>query len=210
MTTKHAEDLKALENRVRGLVALDASVWARARRTLAERALAAGLVEVAVLRHDTPLGPIVLGATPKGLVRVGLPVEDEDAVFEELAERISPRLLRCSREPLARARRELDEYFAGRRRRFDVALDWQLVHGFRREVLRATARIPYGRTASYRDVATRAGRPAATRAAGSALATNPLPILVPCHRVVPASGGIGGYRGGADAKARLLELEGAR
>jgi methylated-DNA-[protein]-cysteine S-methyltransferase len=142
-------------------------------------------------------------------VRVGLPAESEDAVLEELAARISPRVLRSSRESLARARQELDEYFSRRRRRFDVPLDWRLSRGFRRAVLRATARIPYGRTATYGEVAARAGSRSAFRAAGSALAGNPLPILVPCHRVLPASGGVGDYRGGREAKARLLALEGA-
>jgi methylated-DNA-[protein]-cysteine S-methyltransferase len=179
------------------------------RRELAERADVAGLVDVAFERHDSPLGPLVLGATAKGLVRVGLPAEGEDAVLLELAARISPRILRTARDSVTRARLELDEYFAGRRRSFDVPLDWRLTKGFRREVLRAAARIPYGRTASYREMAARAGSPAAFRAAGSALATNPLPILVPCHRVLPTGGGLGGYRGGAEAKARLLGLEGA-
>jgi methylated-DNA-[protein]-cysteine S-methyltransferase len=210
MSTRHSEDPKDLEKRLRNLAEPDAAGWARTRRSLAERAAAARLVDVAIERHDTPLGPIVLGATAKGLVRIGLPAEAEDAVLEELAERVSPKLLCSSRESLSRARRELDEYFAGRRRRFDVPLDWQLTTGFRRAVLRAAARIPYGRTASYREVATRAGSPSAFRAAGSALAANPLPILVPCHRVLPSTGGIGDYRGGAEAKARLLALEGGR
>jgi methylated-DNA-[protein]-cysteine S-methyltransferase len=142
-------------------------------------------------------------------VRVGLPAEGEDAVLDELARRVSPRVLRAAREPVTRARRQLDEYFAGRRRSFEVPLDWRLARGFRREVLRATARIPYGRTASYREIAGEAGSPRAFRAAGTALARNPLPILVPCHRVLPSGGGLGDYRGGAEAKARLLSLEGA-
>jgi methylated-DNA-[protein]-cysteine S-methyltransferase len=209
MTKTRDRELSGLERRLRGRGAPGAAAWARVRRALAERAEAAGLVDVAFERHETPLGPILLGATAAGLVRVGLPAEGEDAVLGELADRISPRVLHAPREPLARARRQLDEYFDGRRRRFDLPLDWQLSRGFRRAVLRAAARIPYGRTASYREVAARAGRPAAFRAAGSALATNPLPILVPCHRVLPARGGLGDYRGGPQAKARLLRLEGA-
>jgi methylated-DNA-[protein]-cysteine S-methyltransferase len=209
MTTRHPEDLSSLEKQLRELDPPDAAAWARVRGELAVRAREAGLVEVAFERHDSPLGRLLLGATPKGLVRVGLPAESEDAVLDELAVRISPRVFRTARDSVTRARRELDEYFEGRRRRFDVPLDWRLATGFRREVLRATARIRYGRTASYREVAIRAGRPAAFRAAGSALAANPLPILVPCHRVLPAGGGLGGYRGGAEAKARLLALEGA-
>jgi methylated-DNA-[protein]-cysteine S-methyltransferase len=207
--SEHPEHLKDLEERLRAAAEPDAAAFARLRRELAERASAEGLVEVAFERCDSPLGPILLGATPKGLVRVGLPAEGEDAVLGELAERISPRVLHASLDSLARAHRQLDEYFLGRRRRFELPLDWRLARGFRLQVLRATARIPYGRTLSYREVASRAGSPAAFRAAGTALATNPLPILVPCHRVLPAGGGLGGYRGGADAKARLLALEGA-
>lgn len=199
-----------MERLLSELDAPDANAWARARRELAERAAAEGLVDVAFERHDSPLGSIVLGATTEGLVRVGLPAEGEDAVLDELAERISPRVLHSSRESVTRARRQLDEYFDGRRQRFDLPLDWQLTKGFRREVLRATAQIPYGHTASYREVAAEAGSPAAFRAAGSALATNPLPIVVPCHRVLPVGGGLGGYRGGGEAKARLLDLENAR
>ena len=168
----------------------DDAAWSTVRARVAARALDSGLADVAVELHDSPLGRIVLGATDAGLVRVGLPVEDEDAVLGD-------------------ARRQLDEYFTGRRRTFDVVLDWCLTAGFRRDVLRATAAIPFGRTATYREIAARAGSPAAFRATGSALATNPLPIVVPCHRVLPSGGGVGQYRGGADAKQHLLSLEGA-
>ena len=181
--------------------------WPSARAALVAQAEAEGLVDVAVERHDSPLGPILLGATAEGLVRLALPTEDEDAVLSELARRVSPRVLAVGREAVAHARRQLDEYFDGRRRAFAVPLDWRLATGFRRDVLLATARIPYGRTASYREVATGAGSPAAVRAAGTALATNPLPIVVPCHRVLRTGGALGAYRGGPEAKARLLELE---
>jgi methylated-DNA-[protein]-cysteine S-methyltransferase len=207
--TRHRVALEALGRRLEEEAGPDPDTWERLRRALAARASAEGSVDVAFERHDSPLGTLVLGATAAGLVRVGLPAEDEAAVLEELAARVSPRVLRASSAPLARARRELDEYFAGRRRRFELPLDWRLATGFRREVLRATARVPYGATSTYREIAERTGRPRAFRAAGSALATNPLPILVPCHRVLPASGGIGAYRGGAGAKALLLGLEGA-
>jgi methylated-DNA-[protein]-cysteine S-methyltransferase len=179
------------------------------RSDLAGAAERSGLIDVAFERHDSPLGVIIVGATRDGLVRVGLPAEDEGAVLAQLAERVSPRVLHSSRESLTQTRRELDEYFGGSRRTFEIPLDWRLTSGFRREVLRATAGIPYGETASYRDVATRAGSPGATRAAGSALATNPLPIVVPCHRVLRTGGGLGGYAGGLAAKSTLLQLEGA-
>jgi methylated-DNA-[protein]-cysteine S-methyltransferase len=198
-----------LEEALRSATSLDPAAWARLRRELAVRATAEDLVDVAFERHDSPLGPILLGATTEGLVRVGLPCEDEDAVLDELARRVSARVLSAPRDAVTRARRQLDEYFAGRRRTFDVTLDWRLTTAFRREVLRATAQIPYGQTASYRQVATQAGSPAAVRAAGTALATNPLPILVPCHRVLRTGGALGSYRGGPEAKAQLLGLEGA-
>jgi methylated-DNA-[protein]-cysteine S-methyltransferase len=171
------------------------------------RADAEGLVDVALTRHDTALGALLLAATARGLVRVGLPAEGEDAVLDELARRVSVRVLRARRASLTDARRQLDEYFEGRRRAFDVPLDARLAAGFRRDVLRAAARIPYGATATYGDVAAGAGNAAAVRAAGNALAANPLPILVPCHRVLRSGGALGGYRGGAEAKALLLDLE---
>jgi methylated-DNA-[protein]-cysteine S-methyltransferase len=185
------------------------AAWERLRRDLSGAAERSGLIDVAFERHDSPLGTIIVGATRDGLVRVGLPAEDEDAVLQQLAERVSVRVLHASRDSLTQTRRELDEYFGRKRQQFDVALDWRLTSGFRREVLRATSEIPYGHTASYRDVATRAGNPRAVRAAGSALATNPLPIVVPCHRVLRTGGGLGGYAGGLEAKAVLLGLEGS-
>ncbi len=208
-TSNHHTTSDRLEDLLSGAPVPDSAGWERARRDLVRSAGDAGLVDVAFERHDSPLGTILLSATPRGLVRVGLPTEGEDAVLEELAERVSPRVLQAPRDALTQARRELDEYFDGRRRGFDVGLDWRLTHGFRREVLRATAKIPYGATASYRDVATRAGSPAAVRAAGTALATNPLPIVVPCHRVLRTGGALGSYRGGPAVKAQLLSLEGA-
>jgi methylated-DNA-[protein]-cysteine S-methyltransferase len=209
MANTKEEQITDLEARLSAGVAAEPSRWPQQRDAFARRALDAGLADVTFERHDSPLGRILLGATDAGLVRVGLPVEDEDAVLAELAARVSPRLLAASREPLRRARTQLDEYFAGRRHAFDVALDWRLTAGFRRAVLEATARIPFGRTSSYREIAAHAGSPAAHRATGSALATNPLPIVVPCHRVLPSSGGIGRYRGGVAAKETLLRLEGA-
>jgi len=208
MTDDHTDG--ALERSLRAARATsDPAALQRLRRALAEEAARADLIDVAFERHETPLGTIVVGATREGLVRIGLPSEDEGDVLQQLADRLSPRVLRASSEALVLTRRQLDEYFAHARRRFDIPLDWRLATGFRRAVLRATAAIPYGETSSYRDVATRAGSPNAVRAAGTALATNPLPIVVPCHRVLRTGGGLGRYRGGAEAKAALLALEGA-
>jgi methylated-DNA-[protein]-cysteine S-methyltransferase len=200
-------DHRELEQSLREARAATPAAWDRLRGELAGEAEREGLVDVAFERHDTPLGTIIMGATREGLVRVGLPSEDEDDVLSQLAARVSPRVLRSSRESLTQTRRELDEYFGHDRQSFGIPLDWRLVSGFRRDVLRATALIPYGRTASYRDVATTAGSPNAVRAAGTALATNPLPIVVPCHRVLRTGGGLGQYRGGPEAKAHLLQLE---
>ena len=208
MTDDHTEsDLEQSLRAARGTT--DPAALQRLRRALAEEAGRADLIDVAFERHDTPLGTIVVGATREGLVRIGLPSEDEDEVLQQLADRVSPRVLQASSEALTQTRRQLDEYFGHGRRRFDIPLDWRLATGFRREVLRATEAIPYGETSSYRAVATRAGSPNAVRAAGTALATNPLPIVVPCHRVLRTGGGLGQYRGGPEAKAALLSLEGA-
>jgi methylated-DNA-[protein]-cysteine S-methyltransferase len=183
--------------------------WESARTRFVARAAAERLVDVGYEDHETPLGTVRIGATAQGIVRLLLPSEDHDAGLQELADRVSPRIVRGGTPAIATARHELDEYFAGHRRTFDVPLDWSLTRAFRREVLVATAAIPYGRTSSYRGVATAAGSPNAVRAAGSALATNPIPILVPCHRVLRSDGGLGQYRGGTEAKQRLLALESA-
>jgi methylated-DNA-[protein]-cysteine S-methyltransferase len=184
------------------------SAAARAAARVADRAAEAGLVDVAYTRADSPLGPLVVAATDRGLVRVAYAsYEREDDVVEELSRRISPRTLE-SPARLDPIRRELDEYFSGRRHRFEQALDWRLVRGFNRCVLDVTARIPYGETASYAQVAQRAGSVRAHRAAGNALNRNPLPIVVPCHRVLRTGGDLGGYGGGLEAKAFLLRLEG--
>jgi methylated-DNA-[protein]-cysteine S-methyltransferase len=167
-----------------------------------------GLVDVAYRTIDTPIGPLLLAATDAGLVRVAFENEGHDAVLEDLAGRVSPRVLRApSRlDPVAR---EIDEYFARRRRAFDVPLDLRLSHGFRREVLAALREIDYGATASYADVAAATGHPRAMRAVGSACRTNPLPIVVPCHRVIRSDGSQGNYAGGVAVKHALLMMESA-
>lgn len=205
MTSANPEN-RPIETRLQD-AAIDTDTWQRVTAELVGRAEADGLIDVAFERHDSPLGPILIAATHAGIVRVGLPSEDEEGVLEELARRISGRVLRARRDELTAARGQLDEYFERRRTAFDVALDWQLTTGFRRQVLTATAAIPYGHTASYAQVAAEAGSPRAVRAAGTALATNPLPILVPCHRVLKSGGALGQYRGGAAAKAVLIKLE---
>jgi methylated-DNA-[protein]-cysteine S-methyltransferase len=181
----------------------------RAAERLARRADGEGLVDVAYANADTPLGPILVAGTPRGLVRVAFPTEREEDVLFELAESVSPRVLH-SPARLDEVRREMEQYFERARERFEVRLDWRLTRGFYRDVLRATARVPYGETLSYAEIAARAGRPRAFRAAGSALGSNPLPLIVPCHRVIASGGGLGGYGGGLDVKEFLLGLEGAR
>jgi methylated-DNA-[protein]-cysteine S-methyltransferase len=174
---------------------------------LVERASEEGLLDVAYATVDTPLGTSVVAATPHGLVRLALPGERLDDVLTELAESVSPRVLAFPQR-LDQARRELDQYFEGKRQRFELALDWRLSHpGFYRRVLRATAKIPFGEVITYTDAAERAGSPRAFRAAGSALGSNPIPIVVPCHRVIRSGGDIGNYGGGPEMKRFLLELE---
>jgi methylated-DNA-[protein]-cysteine S-methyltransferase len=179
-----------------------------ATRRLVERAGNDGLLDVAYATTDSPFGPLLLATTPHGLVRVGLPAYDPDETLQELAKRISPRLLEAPAR-LDETRRQLDAYFDGRLHEFDLPLDWQLSRGFRRRALRAIDRIPYGRTRSYTDIARSAGNERAVRAAGTACGANPIPIVVPCHRVLRSGGALGGYGGGLPMKEALLELEGA-
>lgn len=167
------------------------------------------LLDVAYRSVDSPVGELLLAATPAGLVRVAFASEGLDTVLQNLADRISPRVLR-SPARLDDVARQLDDYFAGRRHAFDVPLDWQLSSGFRRTVLaRLAVDVAYGRTASYAALAALAGNPRAVRAVGTACATNPIPVVVPCHRVVRSDGAMGGYRGGPAAKRALLDLEAA-
>ena len=181
----------------------------RLRARLAAAAEAEGILDVAYRTVDTPVGPLLLAATEQGLVRVAYPNQGHDAVLQALADRVSPRVLHAPGrlDPVAR---QLDDYFAGRRQRFDVPLDWRLLTGFRSTVLHHLAiDVDYGHTASYAALAALAGNPKAVRAVGSACATNPLPVVVPCHRVVRSDGAIGNYAGGVEAKRTLLELEAA-
>jgi len=176
------------------------------RARLAAAADRDGILDLDYRTVDSPIGELLLAATSAGLVRVAFALEDHDAVLAQLAATISPRILRSGRRTDAVAR-QLDEYFAGRRRAFDVAVDLRLAHGFRRAVLEHLRDIAYGSTESYAAVARGAGNPTAVRAAGSACSHNPVPVVVPCHRVVRSDGTIGQYLGGADAKRALLALE---
>jgi methylated-DNA-[protein]-cysteine S-methyltransferase len=166
-----------------------------------------GLLDVAYTTADSPFGPLLLASTKRGLVRVGLPNQDADELLGDLAARVSPRVLEAPAE-LDEVRRELDLYFAGKLDRFDLPLDWRLSGGFRQRVLRAIGRIPFGQTRTYTEMARKAGNERAVRAAGSACGSNPIPLVVPCHRVLRTSGALGGYGGGLPMKQALLELEG--
>jgi len=176
------------------------------RARLAEQAEADDLLDVAYRTMDSPVGPLLLAATAAGLVRVAFECENHDDVLVELSTAISPRILRSSRR-VDDVARQIDEYFAGRRRVFEVPVDLQLSKGFRRAVLTHLLEIPYGGRESYALVARSAGNPGAVRAAGSACANNPIPLVVPCHRVVRSDGTYGQYRGGAEAKHMLLTME---
>ena len=181
----------------------------RAAGSLLASARKRGLVDVGYTTMDTPIGRLIVASTHVGLVRLAFPEEPLDRVLEELAETVSPRVLEDPKRTDA-ARRQLESYFEGRVHRFRTALDWSLTRqGFSRRVLEATAAIPFGAVSTYRDVAAWAGSPRGARAAGNALHDNPIPIVVPCHRVVPSNGGVGKYGGQEWRKEYLLRLEGA-
>jgi methylated-DNA-[protein]-cysteine S-methyltransferase len=176
--------------------------------SIAQRAGRAGLLDVAYAETDSPIGELIIFVTPRGLLRVKYADEPIEWVLADVAARVSPRILRAPSRT-DEARRELEAYFALRRRDFDLPIDWSLVRGFASGILRRTARIPFGKVRSYGQVAAEAGSPRAARAAGNALGRNPIPIVVPCHRVLHADGGLGGYSGGLDRKRYLLALEGS-
>lgn len=180
---------------------------AEALERLVQRAADEGLVDVSYGEMDSPLGPLLLAVTDAGLVSLAY-IDYAPDTLAQLARRVSPRIVRRpARTDLVR--HQLDEYFSRRRRDFDLPLDWSLIRGFGREVLRVTAAIPYGQVSTYRHVATAAGNPRASRAAGNALGNNPIPIVIPCHRVLRTGGGLGGYTSGIERKQLLLDLEDA-
>jgi methylated-DNA-[protein]-cysteine S-methyltransferase len=173
-----------------------------------EEAATAGMVDIAYTEIDSPFGPLLIASTRRGLVRLAYPNEDRDDALDQLAARVSPRLLEAPAK-LDDVRRQLDAYFEHEIQDFDLEIDYALTKGFTRKVLRATARIPYGEVSTYRLIAGKAGSPRGSRAAGNALGSNPIPIVVPCHRVIHTTGGLGGYTGGLERKEFLLALEGA-
>ena len=184
------------------------SAAAAAAQKLSARAAQEGLADVAYAPVDSPFGGMLAAITRRGLVRLAFPEEDPDRVLEKLAARVSPRIVEAPRQ-LDLVRRELSEYFDRRRTSFDLELDWSLIGPFGRRVLHATAEIPFGSFLTYAEVAAEAGSPRGSRAAGNALGSNPIPIVIPCHRVLRRGGALGGYGGGVERKRWLLELEGA-
>lgn len=183
-----------------------AGAASRAAGRLAVNADRQGLIDVAYATVDSPLGPLLAAGTERGLVMLSYADESVDALLVRLAERLSPRILEAPAR-LDRTRRELDEYFSRERRRFDIPIDWSLISGYARAVLERTSEIPYGQASSYAEVSAAAGSPRGARATGNALGSNPIPIVIPCHRVLRSGGGIGGYTGGLHRKRFLLALE---
>jgi methylated-DNA-[protein]-cysteine S-methyltransferase len=199
--------MSTIERLLRGGDVSDAA--ARATKRATDAAQAGGLADVSYSIEPSPVGDLLVAVTPRGLVTIAYGAHERgDEVLDKLARRISPRVLEAP-AALDRVRRELDEYFAGRREDFDLPIDWRMHDGFSRRVLRATARIPYGRVLTYSQVAAKAGSPRGSRAAGNALGSNMIPIVVPCHRVIRSGGALGGYGGGPERKEYLLGLEGA-
>ena len=173
---------------------------------LRERAEREGLLDVAYAVMDSPIGALLLAATPRGLVRVTFNEGIDDALVE-LSTRVSPRILHAPAR-LDAARGQLDRYFAGELTDFDLDIDRSLINRFAERVLTRTAAIPYGSFASYSEVAREIGAPRAARAVGNAVGSNPIPVIIPCHRVLRAGGALGGYGGGLERKRYLLKLEG--
>jgi len=204
------EDVRDMERRLARAARADVSeASAHDTRALAEQAAHEQLLDVAYTTLDSPVGPVLVAATRRGLVRISFgALFDEESVLADLCARVSPRVIEAP-SYFDAVRHELEEYFHGRRTRFDLPLDWSLTGGFGRRVLERTARIPYGEVSTYKEVAAAVGSPRGARAAGNALGANPIPIVVPCHRVLHSGGGLGGYGGGLERKEFLLKLEGA-
>ncbi len=196
-------DLKRLANRPES----EARSW-KAASALPDAAAAEGLLDVAVGTVDSPIGELFVAVTGRGLAAIAFEGDEyRDEVLRQIAREISPRILPSAKGTDA-WRRELDEYFASSRTRFDLPVDRQLIHGIASDVLKQTSKIPYGEVSTYGAIAKKIGHPTAARAVGRALGSNPIPIVIPCHRVIGASGRLTGYAGGLDRKVTLLELEG--
>lgn len=178
----------------------------KSKQTFKQRAVDQGLVDLVVESHETPLGTLTVAASSKGLVSVFLPNTSLEQAIQKL-EATSLRILAASNDVSTKARLQLDQYFNQTLCEFDLAIDWQLSKGFRLETLKQAKSIPYGTVLSYGELASKTQSPKAVRAVGSAMATNPLPIVVPCHRVVRSDGKLGNYFGGVQMKADLLQLE---
>ena len=197
--------MNELEKMLRGEVHADGAQAAAER--FAARAAEEGLLDVAYALVDSPLGKLLAAQTKRGLVELAYEGEDPDPLLLELSSKLSPRVLEAPAK-LDDVRRQLEEYFEGRRTDFEVPIDWSLSRGFTQRILQATAKVPFGELATYRDVATKAGNVRAVRAAGNALGSNHIPIVVPCHRIIRTGGALGGYTGGLERKEYLLKLEG--
>lgn len=208
MTTHEPRDPEGTGDLFVPLPAIAEQTTRQLHDRLVREAQSKGLLDVAYRTVDSPVGPLLLAATARGLARVAYSCEDHDKVLERLARDLSPRILRAPAR-LDPAAKQIDEYFTGLRRGFDLRLDLSLARGFRRLVLTRLRAIDYGQTDSYGAVALAVGHPKAVRAVGSACATNPVPVVVPCHRVVRSDGSLGEYVGGVAAKRALLALEAA-
>jgi methylated-DNA-[protein]-cysteine S-methyltransferase len=197
--------MNELEKMLRGELSVEGAEAAAER--FAERAAAEGLLDVAYALVDSPLGTLLTAQTKRGVVELAYGGEDPEPLLLDLSDKLSPRVLEAPAK-LDHVRRQLDEYFEGRRTDFDLPIDWSLSRGFTQRVLQATARVPFGQLATYREMATKAGNERAVRAAGNALGSNHIPIIVPCHRIIRTGGALGGYTGGIERKEFLLKLEG--
>jgi methylated-DNA-[protein]-cysteine S-methyltransferase len=199
--------MNELEKMLRGEVPASPDDARAAAERFVARAADEGLADVAYALVDSPLGRLLVAQTKRGLVELAYGGEEPDSMLAELSEKLSPRVLEAPGK-LDDVRRQLDEYFGGRRTSFEVPIDWSLSRGFTQRILQATAKVPFGQLATYRDVATKAGNERAVRAAGNALGSNHIPIVVPCHRIIRTGGALGGYTGGLERKEYLLQLEG--
>lgn len=203
------EETRKIEKALQRMRTVEVSPAVRSSlEAVATRAAEEGLIQVSYTTVESPVGRLFLAATPKGLVRMAFQEEGPDQLLHELASAVSPAILEAP-QTLDEVAAQLGEYFAGRRRSFDLPIDWSLTRGFQRRVLRRLTAVPYGEVTSYSELAARSGSPRAARAAGNALAANPIPVVVPCHRVVRSGGSLGGYGGGPERKEVLLRLEGS-